>query len=167
MNTANSDPMIGMVHGNKGDYGVGSWDLFLIKESIIRQFGLFDENLYPAYCEDADMIMRFIHRPIKKVIELESQYYHGFGKKDEYYTHGSQTKKTEPELAEKLERSNVLNIDYLTEKWGANWRVQDQLTYRGKEIQWKLIQTEMQEEFPSTTFDLDFIRSKHLGSNAK
>ena len=66
INTANSDEMIGMIHGNKGDYGVGSWDLFFIRESIVRQFGLFDENLYPAYCEDADMIMRFIHRPIKK-----------------------------------------------------------------------------------------------------
>ena len=163
MNTADSDPMIGMVHGNKGDYGVGSWDLFLIKESIVRQFGLFDENLYPAYCEDADMIMRFIHRPIKKVIELESQYYHGFGKKDEYYTHGSQTKKTEPELAEKLERSNMLNIDYLTEKWGANWRVQGP-TY----LPWEGDSMETNpngdaRRVSSTTFDLDFIRSKHLG----
>ena len=43
-------------------------------------------KIHMHIAEDADMIMRFIHRPIKKVIELESQYYHGFGKKDEYYT---------------------------------------------------------------------------------
>lgn len=154
VNTAESDPMIGMIHGNKGDFGVGSWDVFFIRESIIRQFGLFDENLYPAYCEDADMIMRFLHRPIRKVMELQSMYYHGFGKKDEYYTHGSQTKKTEPELAEKLDACNAMNIDYLTEKWGKEWRLcgPTQLPWEGQE-----------QPISATTFDLDFVRSKHLG----
>ena len=34
INTANSDEMIGMIHGNKGDYGVGSWDLFLLEKVL-------------------------------------------------------------------------------------------------------------------------------------
>ena len=35
MNTANSDEMIGMIHGNKGDYGVGSWDLFFLLKKVL------------------------------------------------------------------------------------------------------------------------------------
>ena len=158
VSASESDPMIGMVHGHKGDFGVGSWDLFMIKENIIKQFGLFDENLYPAYCEDADMAMRFMHRPIRKVVELSSMYYHGFGEKDEYYTHGSQTKKNEPELAEKLETCNAVNIDYLTEKWGKDWRIctptsgPTNLPWEGQE-----------QPISATTYDLDFVRSKHMG----
>ena len=84
-------------------------------------------------------------------------------KKEEYYTHGSQTKKNEPELADKLEMSNQLNIDYLTEKWGADWRVQGP-TY----LPWEGDSMENNprgdtRRISTTTFDLDFVRSKHLG----
>jgi GT2 family glycosyltransferase len=82
---ADADPDIGMIHGHFGDYNVGSWDLFLIRDHIIKQFGLFDENLYPAYCEDADYLMRFSHRPIKKILSLDSNYYHGHGDKTLYF----------------------------------------------------------------------------------
>lgn len=149
-----SDPNIGMIHGNKGDFGVGSWDLFLLRESIVRQFGLFDENLYPAYCEDADMIMRFMHQPICKVLEIDKMYYHGTGMKDEYYTHGSQTRKTEPDLDQKLDYCNNLNIEYLNEKWGKDWRGchPNKLPWIGEE-----------QPISATKFDLDFVRTKHLG----
>lgn len=149
-----SDPDIGMIHGHSGDFSVGSWDLFLIRDHIVKQFGLFDENLYPAYCEDADYIMRLQHRPIKKVMTLNSTYYHGDGDKTEYYKSGSQTQKTEPELEKKLDYSNELNIGYLTEKWGSGWRVcnPEDLPFKGKE-----------HLISSTTYDLDFVRQKHLG----
>ena len=66
-------------------------------------------------------------------------------------------------MAEKLERSNVLNIDYLTEKWGADWRVQGP-TY----LPWEGDSMENNprgdtRRISTTTFDLDFVRSKHLG----
>lgn len=151
---AEEDPNIGMIHGNKGDFGVGSWDLFLIRDHIIQNFGLFDENLYPAYCEDADYIMRFMHRPIKKVLSVDKMYYHGTGEKDEYYTHGSQTKKRDPELGEKLDKVNIQNFEYMYEKWGPNWRTccpslspfPDQET-----------------PISCSKYDLNFVRSKHLG----
>lgn len=148
------DQEIGMVHGNPGDFGVGSWDLFLIRDHIIQEFGLFDENLYPAYCEDADYIMRFINRPIKKVLQLQSNYYHGHGDKTEYYKEGSQTQKTEPELKEKLDNVNLINIDYLTEKWGVGWRMcsPNKLPYENQSI-----------PISYTKYDLGFVRKKHLG----
>ena len=154
VSVAEFDPDIGMIHGHAGDFGVGSWDVFLIRDHIVQQFGLFDENLYPAYCEDADYIMRFQHRPIKKVMSLNSNYYHGHGDKTEYYKEGSQTQKTEPELKEKLDFSNDENIKYLNEKWGPNWRVcnPENVPFKGKE-----------HEISSTTFDLNFVRRKHLG----
>ena len=154
VSVAEFDPDIGMIHGHAGDFGVGSWDVFLIRDHIVQQFGLFDENLYPAYCEDADYIMRFQHRPIKKVVSLNSNYYHGHGDKTEYYKEGSQTQKTEPELKEKLDFSNDENIKYLNEKWGPNWRVcnPENVPFKGKE-----------HEISSTTFDLNFVRRKHLG----
>jgi GT2 family glycosyltransferase len=151
---AESDPEVGIIHGNEGDYGVGSWDLFLIRDIIIKEFGLFDENLYPAYCEDADYIMRFAYRPIKKIMSLNSNYYHGHGNKNEYYKEGSQTEKSEPHLKEKLNISNDLNIEYLTKKWGPGWRMcnPENLPFKQKE-----------HSISETTFDLEFVRKKYMG----
>jgi len=154
VSVAESDSAIGMIHGHSGDFGVGSWDLFLIRDHIIKEFGLFDENLYPAYCEDADYIMRFQHRPIKKVMSLNSNYYHGDGDKTQYYETGSQTKKTDPSLNQKLSVVNELNIEYLTEKWGTGWRTcnPEVVPFRDKE-----------QKISTTSYDLEFVRQKHLG----
>lgn len=151
-----ADPQLGMIHPNKGDFNLGSWDLFVIRDIIVEQFGLFDENCYPAYCEDADYIMRFSHRPIKKIVGLESQYYHGHKVASDYYEEnaGSQTKKSDPELERMLTEINAINIEYLTEKWGPDWRVcsPTYLPYEGKEI-----------PIHYTQYDLKFVRSKYMG----
>lgn len=154
VSVVNSDPEAGLIHGNPGDFTAGSWDLFLLRDHVVREYGLFDENLYPAYCEDADYLMRFIHRPVKRVLSLNKMYYHGLGEKSEYYTHGSQTKKTEPELTEKLLKCNELNIDYLTQKWGPGWRTcsPSQFPLDGQLV-----------PISYTKYDLDFVRKKHLG----
>jgi len=152
--TAYQNPDVGLIHGNSGDFHAGSWDLFLIRDHIIQKFGLFDENLYPAYCEDADYVVRFIHQPIKKIMSLEKNYYHGNGDKTQYYEQGRQTQKTEPELKEKLEFCNKVNIEYLTKKWGPGWRTlcPEPLPYQGQPI-----------PISYTTYDLEFARKKYLG----
>jgi len=152
--TITNDPDIGIIHGNVGDHSVGSWDLFLISDHTVQNFGLFDENLYPAYCEDADYLMRVIHRPVKRIIGLKSNYFHGDGNKNQYYTHGRQTQKSEPELESKLTVVNQLNIEYLTEKWGPGWRMCDPNCIPFKEDA---------QFISTTTYDLKFVRQKNLG----
>jgi GT2 family glycosyltransferase len=151
---AAEDKKVGMVHGYGGDFGDGAWDLFLIKDWVIQQYGLFDENLYPAYCEDADYIMRFHHNPIKKVTQLSNKYYHGEGLSDEYYTHGSQTKKSSEELTRRLNEINEINFEYLNKKWGEGWRQTNPYRFPMNN-----------ETLPITytTYDLEFARKKYLG----
>lgn len=148
---ANSDIDYGLVHANGGDFDIGSWDLFLIRDYVIQSLGLFDENTYPAYCEDADYIMRVKNSNINKKI-LNYLYFHGDGKMDEYYSSGSQTRKTDPSLEEKLKLSNNKNIEYLTEKWGEGWRT---MSPSSKPF------NNLPENY--TKFDLNFVRSKNLG----
>lgn len=149
---AENDSEVGMVHGHSGDFNVGSWDLFLIKDFVIRKYGLFDENLYPAYCEDADYIMRFIHEPVKRIMSLDKMYYHGMGDKTQYYEHGSQTKKSLPELENKLTLSNETNFEYLNQKWGTGWRncSPSKKPFNDYPISY-------------TSYDLDFVRRKNMG----
>ena len=146
------DPSFGLIHGFQGDHNVGSWDLFLLRDHVVADYGLFDENLYPAYNEDSDYFLRFVHKPIRKVMNLNSDYYHGDGKKNEYHTHGRQTSKSDPILKQKLEEVNLMNIDYLTHKWGRTWRwcAPTELPFNDKPIGY-------------TTYDLRFVRQKHLG----
>jgi hypothetical protein len=150
----NSDPNIGMIHPNPGDFNLGSWDLFLIRDNIIKTFGLFDENTYPAYCEDTDYMMRFQHRPIRKVVGLKNKYLHGLEDSSQYYSSGSQTEKSEFGLKEKLDKANQMNIEYLTSKWGVGWRHMNPTKNPFDK-----------EEIPihHTKYDLEFVRQKHLG----
>lgn len=155
VDTINEDPVIGMVHPNKGDFGIGAWDLFLIRENVVKIFGLFDENTYPAYCEDADYIMRMQHRQIRKVVGCKNNYLHGDADSTMYYKNGSQTEKNEEGLKEKMDHANNLNIEYLTKKWGPGWRTLSP----NRNI------FEDEEELPVslTTWDLDFVRQKYTG----
>lgn len=154
LHAAARNPDVGIVNAYKGDFDLGAWDLFLIKDWVVRSHGLFDENLYPAYCEDADYIMRLISRPVKRHIGLETKYLHGDGMCDEYYTHGSQTKKSSDELYRRLSQVNETNFIYLNEKWGEGWRsCQPHKRPFDNEA----------NKLGHTTWDLDFVRSKHLG----
>ena len=105
MNTAAQDKETQIVFGNAGDFNLGSFDLFLIKDTLIQSHGLFDENFYPAYCEDADYIMRMHNNPVKGVYGLNKKYYHG--ESFDYYETGSNTRKDDPNLTSKLENFEV------------------------------------------------------------
>jgi hypothetical protein len=147
-------PTVGMIHPNPGDFGIGAWDLFLIRENIVQMFGLFDENCYPAYCEDADYIMRFVHRPIHKIVGTKNSYLHGDQDSKNYYDSGSQTVKSEEGLTELLAMANRVNIDYLTRKWGPGWR-----NMQPKPLPFM----DEEKDIGTTTYDLNFVRSKHTG----
>lgn len=157
------DSKIGMIHGSGGDFGQGAYDLFLIKDWAIQKLGLFDENFYPAYCEDADYIMRYTRwswdypeDPIGKIAGLERLYYHGnaLSNNSDYYQQGGQTKKITAELTRKLDEVHYTNWEYMNEKWGKHWRGTNPQPYamgiEGMPITY-------------TTFNLEFAKSKHLG----
>jgi len=144
------DPETGIVHGDNG-----SWDLFLIKDWVVQEFGLFDENLYPGYCEDMDYGMRFKHRELKRNMSVGKPYFHGETSGD--YADGSQTWRSEPELANGIHRAHELNKHYLHAKWNPAWQFHvegDVYKYPFNDPSFPLAYTQ---------YDLHFVRSKHLG----
>ena len=155
------DNEIGMVHGNGGEFGLGAYDLFLIKSCVVQSHGYFDENLYPAYGEDVDYIMRLQNKPIKKSVDLKSIYYHGDseingpkGGDVDYVETGMNTKKHSQELYDKLTYINEVNYEYLFKKWGPDWRTVSPYKYpfniEGLDIRASIV-------------DLEFCKGKHLG----
>lgn len=140
---------IGMVHGSSGEFGIGTWDIFLIKDWVIKKYGLFDENFYPAYCEDWDYLMRMVHDPIDKDF-VNLPYYHG--ETFEYSKSGSQTWREDADLKYKIDYGRYLNeTEYMTKKWGVNW-------IRNNPYKYPFDKPEN-----SIDYNLDFIRSKYLG----
>ena len=161
------DHTVGMIHGFEGDFeGIGSWNVFLLKDWVVQQIGLFDENFYPAYCEDSEYIMRIFLRernvggsPIKRIMSLDSSYYHGGcdSKQNvkDYYEHGMQTSQGDDDIRRKLEFSNVVNFEYMEQKWGPWWRTcwpWDGGPFDNKDL-----------PLSHTTYDLQFVRKKNTG----
>jgi len=155
------DPETGIVFGkaenyisaeNKGIITLGSWDIFLIKDWAVHKFGLFDENLYPAYSEDIDYLLRTLVHPIKKT-SVELPYYHG--ESTDYHQSGGQTARVNPELKNKIDIARYLNEHaYMNKKWGPGWHWLDiyKHPFNKPDIDIKM-----------TFFDIYFARSKYLG----
>jgi len=150
MNEAAQDSEVGVVHG-----AGGGWDIFLLKDWMVQQYGLFDENLYPGYCEDMDYGMRFIHDDVKRVLDLNKGYYHGTKKND--YSDGSRTWRSEPKIANSIHIAHELNKKYLHLKW--NEACQSHV--EGETYKTPFNLPGMPVSF--TTYDLNFVRRKNLG----
>jgi len=130
------------------------WDLFLIKDWVIQECGLFDENFYPAYLEDCDYYIRLLNNNI--CIEyLERKHLHGdYG----YEISGSQTQKIDVSLKEKLYSAHNSNYYYIVEKWGSDWR-NSNYEYNP----WKYPYNNESIPVTYTKYDLKFCRLKNLG----
>ena len=144
------DAETGIVHGENG-----SWDNFLIKDWVVQRFGLFDENLSPAYCEDMDYGMRFKHQELKRHMSVGLPYFHGETAGD--YADGSQTWRSEPALAKKIHYAHEMNKHYLHAKWSPAW----QGHVEGEVYKTPFNNPSIPLDF--TTYDLHFVRSKNLG----
>ena len=68
---AAQDKDISLIHPRAGEFNIGSYDLFAITEMGVRTIGLFDENLYPAYGEDSDFIMRTMNIKPKMINAIQ------------------------------------------------------------------------------------------------
>ena len=149
------DKQISMIHPRAGVFGVGTYDLFAITEMGVRIVGLFDENLYPAYGEDTDYIMRILNLDPKKCLGFDNTYLHGEEIADcvNYEKNGQQTSKEEPQMKEKLDEVDLKNYEYLNEKWGEHWRglTPYKFPFNNKEY-----------SNSYTSWDIDYIREKYL-----
>lgn len=140
-------------NGNTKFSNHGSWDLFLIKDWVVQSHGLFDENLYPAYSEDMDYIMRLRSSPLK-IDSVEMPYLHG---EEDYEKSGSQTMRTEPSLKPLIEKTTILNEgEYLSKKWGSNWFLADSKTH-------KFPFNDQANPIDYFSYDLSFVRKKYMG----
>ena len=121
---------------------------------MVQEYGLFDENFYPAYVEDLDYVMRLAKRPIKRVI-MDEPYQHGFSNNDDYATQGSQTWRTDLALKQKIDWARQLNeTKYISQKWGAGWRWVDP--------HWRPW-NQSTNALGAWHWDIGFCRQKHLG----
>jgi GT2 family glycosyltransferase len=151
------DQEVGMVHCSEASWGEnlkneGSFECFLIKDWVVQEYGLFDENLYPAYCDDIDYVLRFKSKPIKRIFSVGVPFLHG---EENYSTTGSQTWRTDLSLKDKIDNARIMNeCEYINSKWGENWLIKD-----------KQPNKKPFNSFPIsyTTYDLNFVRKKHLG----
>jgi hypothetical protein len=146
------DPEVGVVNSTSGEWGVGAWDLFLIKDWVVQKYGLFDENLYPGYNEDIDYWFRIKNDPMKRADMDDHVHYHG--ETPDYYATGRQTAKGEPEISEKLEQVNLTNFEYMEKKWGPYWRTSCPFS-----TPFNILNVPLS----MTTYDLEFVRKKYLG----
>ena len=128
------------------------YDIFLIKDWVVQEFGLFDENFYPAYDEDVDYIIRLLsdpHKSPKRVLSVGVPHLHG---ESDYATSGSQTWRTESHLKDKLDYARETNeSEYMVQKWGPDWQTSPYDCPFGY------------APVTMTTFDLEFVRRKYLG----
>ncbi|MCK9447020.1 hypothetical protein M0Q50_09240 [bacterium] len=151
MFNATQDESVGIIHGGPGDLNDGAWDVFIIKDWVIQKIGLFDENFYPAYCEDIDYIMRIVNDDIPRVKGIGIPYYHG--ETTDYNISGQQTKKSNVEINNQLNYIQWFNQQHIIKKWGENWIMTNPYKFPFNN-----------PNLPNnyTTFDLKFCREKYL-----
>lgn len=102
-------PGVGCLYGN---HGASFW---AVTAHGINTVGLFDENFYPAYCEDCDWSTRadLLGVERKNVPFIKSR--HG----DDQMT-GSCTIYSDPVLRAKNGHTHQGNMDYYVAKWGGS-----------------------------------------------
>lgn len=150
-------PDIGVVFGRAGECG-GAYELFLIKDQTIQKCGLFDENCYPAYCEDYDYSIRLQQNSIKIITALDTPYLNAG--LSSYELGGSQTKKTEPILHERLNQIHIKNNKYLQTKWNL---IDTSVLVNGIWNIDAIYKFPFNENSAERKFDLEFARTKYLG----
>ena len=156
MNEAAQDEEVGMVHGKPVGLTnlthLGTFELFLIKDWVIQSHGLFDSNYYPAYYEDADYMMRLLNKPIKVINQLKHSFYHG--DTTDYNKSGGNTRKENNQSYMRLTYAKYQNYEYFVKKWN---------TYPECECNpYKTPFNDPSLPLSYTSFDLKFVRGKHL-----
>jgi GT2 family glycosyltransferase len=100
--------LLNFIDTNKYDFyeSVAGWCAFILPQKTYKQIGVFDENFYPAYCEDNDYSYRMKLAGLNKTTSP-------FLIPTEMRT--SQTLEKNPEL---FYKSNYNSKQYYKKKWG-------------------------------------------------
>lgn len=86
------------------------WQTFAIGEQVVRQIGLFDENLFPIYFEDNDYMKRCIQSQISvRYLDLAVKH------------DNSSTINSDPKLFEQNRRTFSDNETYFKQKYAGLW----------------------------------------------
>jgi len=124
---------------------------------IVKEYGLFDVNYYPAYYEDFDHIIRLLHKPIKIINRLDHTYLHG--DTTDYNTSGSNTQKASDDIYIRMTNSRYKNFDYFFKKWNINPEYINSTNYSSI---YKYPFNNPSNSVSFTEFSLDFRKSKYL-----
>jgi len=138
-------------------YNFGSFDMFLIRDWVIKEYGLFDINYYPAYFEDFDYIMRLYNKPIKIINKLTHGYLHG--DTTDYNISGSNTQKASSDLYIRMTNSRYKNLDYFVKKWNI---YPEHITFENHSYIFKYPFNNEKNSLSFTNFDFEFRKSKYL-----
>ena len=136
-----------------GTYGT-AWDLFALRAAVVQRVGLFDENIYPAYCEDIDYGIRMGRQGIK-ADKFKNKHFHG--PLLDSYSEGSRTWRDSPDIAQKIFDAHHMNKAYMNAKWGDKWEDHIKGPYHKMPFNFSFCPDDYQP------FDLNFIKSKNLG----
>lgn len=135
----------------------GSYDMFLIRDWVVKEYGLFDVNYYPAYYEDFDHMMRLLNEPIKIINKLNHTYLHG--DTTDYNTSGSNTQKASDDLYIRMTNSRYKNFDYFFKKWNISPEYINSINYSSI---YKYPFNNPNNSVSFTDIDFDFRKSKYL-----
>ena len=151
----------GLIHGKpcylKYLEKMGSFDLFLIRDWVIKDHGLFDINYYPAYYEDFDYMLRILNKPVKIINKLEHKYYHG--DTYDYNISGKNTMKYSDKLSNKLINIKYKNFYYFKKKWNI---YPEFISSENIKNIYQYPFNKSQNSISFTKFNLDFIREKQI-----
>ena len=151
---------VGLIHGKPCYLNylekMGSFDLFLIRDWVVKDYGLFDVNYYPAYFEDFDYMFRLLNKPVKIINKLEHKYYHG--NTFDYNISGGNTAKYSDKLSYKLINIRYKNFYYFFKKWNI---CPESITSDNIKNIYQYPFNKSQNSL-SLTYDIDFIREKQI-----
>jgi hypothetical protein len=138
-------------------YNFGSFDMFLIRDWVVKEYGLFDINYYPAYFEDFDYIMRLYNKPIKIINTLTHGYLHG--DTSDYNISGSNTQKASNDLFIRMTNSRYKNLDYFVKKWNI---YPEHINDENHSSIFKYPFNNVNNSLSFNNFDFEFRKSKYL-----
>ena len=160
-NSTENNKDAGFIHGKPCClpylYNFGSFDMFLIRDWVVKEYGLFDINYYPAYFEDFDYIMRLYNKPIKIINTLTHGYLHG--DTSDYNISGSNTQKASDDLFIRMTNSRYKNLDYFVKKWNI---YPEYITDENHSFIFKYPFNNVNNSLSFNSFDFEFRKSKYL-----